>query len=381
MKSHTSYPDSDLILRHIQDGIVLLDPQGTIRYANEAFHQIVGRVGADLIGKHISEIFDENVLRQLASTTLESLTEGTRVHFNVEIPNENGKKGAYCFFASPVRDDTGTTIGLLENFRGMDGLRTMILQLEEVNQAIQHEKDKAERIVDSIADGIFTVDQDLIIRSFSSKMEQLTGIPAGKAIGSRCPEVLRGTKCETDCPLRWSFSHSATVERCREIFRVTHRRQIPVSITTAFLQDEKGATSGLIGVVRDHTELERLRGELHEKYSYQNLIGRSNSMQRIFDVIQTVAETDATVLIHGETGTGKEMVAQAIHHRSPRKDAPFVMLNCAALNDNLLESELFGHVRGAFTGAIADKPGRFELAEGGTLFLDEIGDTTPALQS
>src|SRR3990172_10677606 len=102
MKSHTSYPDSDLILRHIQDGIVLLDPEGTIRYANEAFHQIVGRVGADLIGKHISEIFDENVLRQLASTTLESLTEGNRVHFNVEIPNENGKKGAYCFFASPV---------------------------------------------------------------------------------------------------------------------------------------------------------------------------------------------------------------------------------------------------------------------------------------
>jgi two-component system, NtrC family, response regulator HydG len=110
-------------------------------------------------------------------------------------------------------------------------------------------------------------------------------------------------------------------------------------------------------------------------------VGRSRLMQDVFQAIESVADTDATVLITGESGTGKEMVAQAIHHRSGRREKPFVMVNCAALNDNLLESELFGHARGAFTGAVSEKVGRFELASGGTIFLDEIGDTSPALQS
>ncbi|MDQ7087537.1 MAG: sigma-54 dependent transcriptional regulator [Acidobacteriota bacterium] len=127
--------------------------------------------------------------------------------------------------------------------------------------------------------------------------------------------------------------------------------------------------------------MERLHRELEERYSFRKIIGRSRAMQELFQVVEAVSGTDATVLISGESGTGKELVARAIHYGSSRRQAPFVVINCAALSETLLESELFGHVQGAFTGAVRDKVGRFEMAEGGTVFLDEIGDTSPAMQA
>lgn len=374
-------PDPKLILSHINDGLVLLDLEGRIRYANGPFEEMAGRTLDQLVGMKLEEVFDENTFRRIDPSCLTSIDQGKQVHFNVEMPKQDGTTGSYCFSATPVRDEDGRELGTLENFRDMNKLRTMILQLQEVNEAIQQEKNRTQHMIDCLADGIFTVDRELRIVSFSGKMEHLTGIAAKDALGRGCREVLHGTKCETDCPLRWAFHHAAPVERCREVFRISSRRNIPVSITTAFLDDDQAETHGLIGIVRDHSEEERLRGQLHEKHSRHNIIGQGPLMQQVFQLIDTVAERDATVLIQGETGTGKELVAQAIHHCSLRRDGPFVMLNCAALNDNLLESELFGHVRGAFTGAVSDRPGRFEMAAGGTLFLDEIGDTTPALQS
>ena len=132
---------------------------------------------------------------------------------------------------------------------------------------------------------------------------------------------------------------------------------------------------------RNYQELHRLREELAEKYTFGNIIGKSANMQAVFKLIARVSETDAAVLIQGETGTGKELVAKAIHYNSPRRDKPFISINCAALTETLLESELFGHERGAFTGAIKQKPGRFELAHQGTLFLDEVADIPPATQA
>lgn len=375
------YPNPSLILKHIHDGLVLLNLNGQIQYANEVFQGMTGRSMEELAGKTLHDVFDEQTCRRIDPHDLRFQESDGQIHFNVELPMSNGAAGSYCFSASVVRDENGNAVGLLENFRDMNKLRSMILQLQEVNEAIQHEKDRTERIVDSMADGIFTIDQDLRILSFSGKMEKLTGITANSALGRTCSDVLQGTKCETDCPLRWSFDHDAPVERCREVLHVSTSKQIPVSITTAFLNDEQNGIRTLIGVVRDNSEVEGLKHALHEKYSYRNIIGRSQPMRQLFEIIKTVSESDATVLIEGETGTGKELVAQAIHHCSLRKDGPFVMLNCAALNENLLESELFGHVKGAFTGAISDRPGRFEQATGGTLFLDEIGDTSPALQS
>lgn len=381
MSKELTNPDPALILSNIHDGLVLLDLEGRVRYANQIFLGMTGRTMEELEGLQLCDVFDEQICMRIDPGQLSLPHDSNQVHFNVELPGNDGVPGSYCFSATVVKNAEGQPIGLLENFRDMKKLRNMILQLQEVNQAIQHEKDRTQQIVDSIADGIFTVNRDRLILSFSGKMELLTGIRSEEAIGRSCSEVLKGTKCETDCPLRWSFEHQKSVERCREELRSRHGKHIPVTITTAFLNDESNGSSSLIGVVRDYSEEERLRRKLQETYSYRNIVGQSPAMKQVFQAIQTVADTDVTVLIQGETGAGKDLVAQAIHNCSPRKDRPFVMLNCAALNDNLLESELFGHMRGAFTGAIADRPGRFELAAGGTLFLDEIGDTSPAMQS
>ncbi len=138
-------------------------------------------------------------------------------------------------------------------------------------------------------------------------------------------------------------------------------------------------------VAQDRTSLlqekMRLQSALHNKYSLDNVVGKSKIMQSVFAEVHQVAASKATALLRGESGTGKEAIARAIHHLSPRKDAPFIKVNCAALSETLLESELFGHERGSFTGAAQDRKGRFELAHGGTLFLDEIGDISPAFQT
>jgi PAS domain S-box-containing protein len=304
-------------------------------------------------------------------------------HFNVQVRGHEGKgrPGAYCFITSPVRDKDGKIIGFMENFRDMERVRDVIMQLEEVNEAINAERGKTEDLIDSMADGVFSVDQELRIRRFSRNMEHMLGITVEEAKGMPCREVLRGTLCDTDCPLVWSREHGKPVTDCRERLLSKDGRSIPVSITTGFLRNEPDFEKGLFGVVTDLSEVEQLRKELQGRDSFDEIIGSSAPMRALFQQIEAVAPTDATVLILGESGTGKELVARAIHRRSGRSSGPFVSVNCAALVDDLLESELFGHVRGAFTGAVRDRQGRFEQAGGGTLFLDEVGDTSAALQA
>ena len=156
--------------------------------------------------------------------------------------------------------------------------------------------------------------------------------------------------------------------------------RIPISVSTAVLRDAEGRVIGGAETFRDLSEVEALRRELEGKFRVGDLASRSPLMQRVFEVLPAIAASPSTVLILGETGTGKELVARTIHSLSPRSQGPFIAVNCGALPDTLLESELFGYKAGAFTGANKDKPGRFALARGGTLFLDEIGEVSPALQ-
>jgi len=154
----------------------------------------------------------------------------------------------------------------------------------------------------------------------------------------------------------------------------------PISISTAILRDEKGKMIGGVETFRDLSAIEELRKELADHYTFYDIISKNHLILRIFGILPDIAESDSTVLIEGPSGSGKELFAKAIHQLSKRRDGPFVAVNCGALPDTLLESELFGYVKGAFTGADRDKPGRFALADGGTLLLDEIADVSPALQ-
>jgi len=236
-------------------------------------------------------------------------------------------------------------------------------------------------ILDSIADGVFTVDPDWRITSFNRAAEKITGVSRVDAIGQFCCDVFRSSICEADCALRKTLTTGQPmVNKALYIVDVLGRR-IPISISTAILKDNDGKVIGGVETFRDLSMVEELRKELEERYTFADIIGRSRSMLRLFDILQEIADSDSTVLIEGQSGTGKELVARAVHNLSPRKDRPFVAVNCGALPDTLLESELFGYKAGAFTDARKDKPGRFAAAEGGTLFLDEIADISPAMQS
>ena len=237
-----------------------------------------------------------------------------------------------------------------------------------------------EIILESISDGVFTVDLEWRITSFNRAAEQITGIPRKEAIGQRCSDVFRSSMCENDCALRKTLDTGRPIIGKSGYVINANGDRIPISLSTAMLRDRRGRVIGGAETFRDLSELEALRQELEGKFRVGDLVSRSPLMQRLFDVLPAIATSPSTVLILGETGTGKELIARTIHSLSPRKDGPFIAVNCGALPDTLLESELFGYRAGAFTGATRDKPGRFALAGGGTLFLDEIGEVSPALQ-
>ena len=235
-------------------------------------------------------------------------------------------------------------------------------------------------ILDSITDGVFTVDRQWIITSFNRAAEEITGIQRDEAVGQPCSYVFRASICEGSCALRHTLEIGEPVVNLPIYILRADGSKIPVSISTALLKDASGRIIGGVETFRDLRVVEELRRELKEKYSFADIISRNHRMREIFDILPAVAESQSTVLIEGESGTGKELVCRAIHNLSPRKEGPFVAINCGALPDTLLESELFGYKAGAFTDARRDKPGRFALAGGGTILLDEIGDVSPALQ-
>ncbi len=235
-------------------------------------------------------------------------------------------------------------------------------------------------ILNSVADGVFTVDPEWRITFFNRAAEKITGIPADEAIGKPCCEVFRANVCETTCVLRYTLeTRKNVVDKPIAILRADGR-EVPISVSTALLKDEQGKVIGGVETFRDLSLVETLRREIDRQYRFQDIVSKSPLMKKIFSILPDIAQSDSTVLLQGESGTGKELLSLAIHNLSARSKGPFVALNCGALPDTLLESELFGHTAGAFTDAKRSRAGRFAMAEGGTLFLDEIGDISPALQ-
>jgi len=244
----------------------------------------------------------------------------------------------------------------------------------------QIQEDAYETILNSIADGVFTVDRQWRITSWNRAAEQITGFAREGAVGQYCWDVFRTNVCQGQCMLRHTMDTGEYLVN-REVTIVTRDGQEkPISISTALLKDDKGEVIGGVETFRDLSALVTLRKRLAKDYCFQDIISENRKIHEIFRILPDIAESESTVLIQGPTGSGKELFARAIHNLSPRRDGPFVTVNCAALPETLLESELFGYRKGAFTDAKQDKPGRFRLAEGGTLFLDEIGDVPAALQ-
>ncbi|MFO0754620.1 MAG: sigma 54-interacting transcriptional regulator [Thermodesulfovibrionales bacterium] len=275
--------------------------------------------------------------------------------------------GAFDYLPKPVKQET-----LLHITR-------MALQHKVLNDEKERYRSNLEAIFRSVKDALITVDRDLNLVEVNEAASRICGFTRS-SLGRSLPSL--PGECTREClsSLKATIASKQPDEVSRLECRLRQRPQQVVSVTTYPLLDRQRVFSGAIMVARDETRLADLERDMRERRHFFNLVGKSEKMQEIYALIEDLADVQTTVLITGESGTGKELVAEALHYRGMRGSRPFVKVNCSALSESLLESELFGHVKGAFTGAVKDKVGRFQRADGGTIFLDEIGDISPRMQ-
>lgn len=242
------------------------------------------------------------------------------------------------------------------------------------------EKKLSQLIFDSISDGVFTVDRNCVITSFNKSAESITGFRNSEAIGKHCFDIFRTEVCHTQCALKDTLKTHNSIEDARVTIITKDGRELPIRVTTTMLNDENGSIIGAVEFFRDISEIEYLRKSLEQKRALDDIISVNPRMHNLIMLLPDVAASECNVLIQGPSGSGKELFAQVIHNLSPRRYGPYIKINCSALPANLLESELFGYEKGAFTDAKKDKPGQFSLANGGTLLLDEISEMEASLQ-
>ncbi len=235
-------------------------------------------------------------------------------------------------------------------------------------------------ILDSLSEGVCVVDRNWEITNFNRAAEELTGVRTDEALSLSFADLFSCDVCECHSLLSGVMESGETINGVST--RISNRKgdSIPVTMNATPLRDPDGNITGLVATFLDNRAIETLRKELRHEFTFGDIVSKNTQILRILDILPHIAESESTVLILGPSGTGKELIARAIHAASPRSENAFVAVNCGALPDTLLESELFGYKKGAFTDAKRDKPGRFAMAEGGTMFLDEIGDLSPAMQ-
>ncbi len=368
------------ILSNISEGVLTVDTQLRVQIFNSAAEEITGFSAEEAIGKHYSEVLRAEP--QGDKYTLTSALESGRIvpDYELTITRKDGTEIPIRISANIIRDHNDEAISAVLNFRDITEIRNLTWEVVEKHTMALEEKTRLEIILHSIAEGVFTIDTDWRIDGFNAAAERITGFTVTEAIGKFCYEIFRSDVCGGNCALAQSLATGGPVSNSEVNITTKNGKRIPISVSAAILVDDDGKVIGAVGSFRDLSEIRRLTAEVHDRYEFSNIIGKSREMQRIFDLITDLANTDATVLIEGKSGTGKELIARAIHYNSLRRDAPLIAVSCAALAESLLESELFGHVRGAFSGAVMNKAGRFEMADGGTLFLDEIGEISPNTQ-
>ncbi len=353
---------NDLILKSIADGVFTVDKDWKITFFNHAAEKITGWTNDEVLGKGCGEIFHSSICGESCLLKASIDTQEAHVDRTIFIKTKAGHFIPVSISAAPLLDDQGKVIGGIETFRDT----TMSI--------------RKSMILDSIADGVFTVDRNWQITSFNRAAEEITGWSREDAMGKSCSEIFHSSICGKNCAIAESMYSGGPVSN-RSITILNHRgEKIPISISAAPLTDHEGNIIGGVETFRDLTALTTLRKQLTLKFTFDEIISKSVVMQRLFKIMPEIARSPSTVLVLGESGTGKELVARALYNASERRDKPFIIVNCGALPETLLESELFGYKAGAFTDARKDREGRFAAAEGGTVFLDEIGDIPQSVQ-
>jgi PAS domain S-box-containing protein len=309
------------------------------------------------------------------------LREGRpRVDCTGNIPAAGGRAVACRYSVHPVFAGAEQLIGVLLSLKKMPPKALVAPGARPSRPLAYLPRMGFGEIYEELPEAVFTVDRRRRITSFNRAAEAVTGYPKKAALGKPCWRVLRSDACRTACPLSEILRKGGMNHDQEVVITRSSGERCPGVVSTNALRDSQGGVSGAIQTFHPAAAQESIVPPVARQDGFWGMIGQSLPMRRLFSLLPDVARSDAAVLICGETGTGKDLLARAIHRLSGLRDAPFVTVNCSALAETLLESELFGHVKGAFTGAERDKPGRFELAGTGTLLLDEIGELKPSLQ-
>jgi PAS domain S-box-containing protein len=363
----------------IPDGIAVIGRDLKVIVFNEAASRISGYGEDDIIGNECNILFS-NCTSDMSFIS-ESITNN-RAYTNLSInitDNKGNIKNVLGSITPIVKEDSVLSVVFV--FRDTREMLSLSDELEEKTLELIDQKNKLDAIFNSNIEGTFTIDNDWIVTSFNSSAEKITGYRRSEAIGKKCWEIFNSSLCRNGCHMEQTIKKGKAM--IGNELEIVHKSgvKIPIRVNSGILLNNKNENVGAVETFIDISEIRNLSSHLNEFFKYENIVGRNKEIRQIFSVLESVSQTDSSVLITGESGTGKELAARAIHLNSSRKTGPFIAVNCSAFVESLIESELFGHEKGAFTGAIKNKIGKFELAQGGTLFLDEVGDLSIAVQT
>ncbi|MFZ1983008.1 MAG: sigma 54-interacting transcriptional regulator [Desulfatitalea sp.] len=365
-----------------EEGLLALDRSMCIMGGNPAAEQLLGVTLPPGDTFLPARIWDSPDLERMLHALKEALTSNC-ARDKIALPQlTTSKIGKHIMCAmQPLFDPPDTVIGViltLQRVTSHTGRPTPTGRRAHLENTIQHIEH--DMLLESLPEGVFTINTRWCIESFNHRAEEITGYRREEVIGRQCWEIFRSDLCQLGCPLRTALESGRTsMDQDVRILKKGGKRQT-ILVNAGVLRTATGKIRGAVETFRPLAGEVFFNGPEGEPPSFDQIIGRGKGMQRIFEMLTDIAASDANVLITGESGTGKDLIARTIHEHSSRRDKPYVAVNCSALAESLLESELFGHEKAAFTGATGTKIGRFEMARGGTLFLDEIGELKPELQ-
>jgi len=362
------------ILRSIPDSVLTIGRDKRIVALNGPAETLTGTDEAAASGRPCGAVLKSEICGDDRCPFERSFAGGeTITNFNVRMRDATGADTPICINTSPLKNAKGEVVGVVETIRVVSHINRLIEELRA-------QRNKVQAVLDSIAEGVFTVDREGRITSLNRTAERILGYPAELVLGQPCQDVLPPEICGPGSPLAETLQAGGQIRNREVTIAGRNGKTVPLSLSAGPFRDEAGTRLGAVCTLRDLTEIERIAEERRSRTPLVGIIGKHPRIREIFDLVEMIKDSDSTVLLQGESGTGKGLFARALHHLSPRRRFPFIKVSCAALPETLLESELFGHEKGAFTGAIKERKGRFELADKGTIFLDEIGDLTPSVQ-
>jgi PAS domain S-box-containing protein len=362
------------LLGDLRIGVFTVDADRKITSFNHAAELLTGYNEEDVIGKYCYEVFKNDLCYGECKFHEAVEAEQKSLSFDVEITDRQNEKRTITKIVTPLYDINRKSLGCIEIFQDHSAF-------EELINRIRYDERKLKIILDNLDVGVFTVTRGGHISFFNTQAEYITGFDRKEVLGKPCSIILGEETDNGFSLLKKSIEDEKPRSNEKGLMITKDRQSIPIRAHYMALRNEQGRVVGGLATFQDLSLIYQLNREITNRYTFGDLIGKDPSMQKIFEIVPVVAASDATVLIEGSTGTGKDLLAKVIHNESKRSKHAMVKVNCAALPDNLLESEMFGYVKGAFTGADRDKPGRFQEADKGTIFLDEIGDLPLSLQA